>query len=123
VLDYITATGGTITTSGNDKIHTFTGPGTFTVSSVSSTAANNVVSYVVVGGAGGGGGAGPSDACGGAGGGGAGGYREVKSPVTSYTASPLDGYPAHQIDYSYSYSFSNNSWCWWGWWSSRSSWF
>ena len=27
------ATGGTITTSGNDKIHTFTGPGTFTVCS------------------------------------------------------------------------------------------
>ena len=28
------------------------------------------------------------------GGGGAGGYREVKSPVTPYTASPLDGYPS-----------------------------
>ena len=27
------------------------------------------------------------------GGGGAGGFREVKSPVTPYTASPLDGYP------------------------------
>jgi hypothetical protein len=92
--DFMAATGGTITTCGNDKIHTFTGPGTFCVSAVSSTAANNVVSYVVVGGAGGGGGAGPSDACGGAGGGGAGGYREVKSPVTSYTASPLDGYPS-----------------------------
>jgi len=92
--DFITATGGTITTCGNDKIHTFTGPGTFTVCSVSSTAANNVVSYVVVGGAGGGGGAGPGSACGGAGGGGAGGYREAKSPVTTYTASPLDGYPS-----------------------------
>jgi len=92
--DFMAATGGTITTCGNDKIHTFTGPGTFTVSAVSSTAANNVVSYVVVGGAGGGGGAGPGSACGGAGGGGAGGYREVKSPVTPYTASPLDGYPS-----------------------------
>ena len=92
--DFMVATGGTITTCGNDKIHTFTGPGTFTVCSVSSTAANNVVSYLVVGGAGGGGGAGPSSACGGAGGGGAGGYREVKSPVTTYTASPLDGYPS-----------------------------
>ena len=92
--DFMAATGGTITTCGNCKIHTFTGPGTFTVCSVSSTAANNLVSYVVVGGAGGGGGAGPGCACGGAGGGGAGGYREVKSPVTPYTASPLDGYPS-----------------------------
>ena len=39
--------------------------------------------------AGGGGGAG-----GNYGGGGAGGFREVKSPVTPYTASPLDGYPS-----------------------------
>ena len=29
---YITATGGTITTCGNFKVHTFTGPGTFCVS-------------------------------------------------------------------------------------------
>ena len=28
---FVTATGGTITTCGNFKIHTFTGPGTFTV--------------------------------------------------------------------------------------------
>ena len=31
---FITATGGTITTCGNFKVHTFTGPGTFTVCSV-----------------------------------------------------------------------------------------
>ena len=31
---------------------------------------------------------------GGGGGGGAGGFREVKNPVTPYTASPLDGYPS-----------------------------
>ena len=85
---YMTATGGTITTCGNDKIHTFTGPGTFTVCSVSSTAANNLVSYVVVAGGGGT----TCGGCGGSGGGGAGGYREVKSPATPYTASPLDGY-------------------------------
>ena len=87
---FLTATGGTITTCGNDKIHTFTGPGTFAVSKISSTAADNVVSYMVI--AGGGGGGGVSE--GGAGGAGAGGYREVKSPVTPYTASPLDGYPS-----------------------------
>ena len=90
--DFVVATGGTITTSGNDKIHTFTGDGTFTVSSVSSAAANNLVSYMVVAGGGGGGGnSGNADA---SGGGGAGGYRETKSPATPYTASPLDGYPS-----------------------------
>ncbi len=31
---FIEATGGTITTSGDFKIHTFTGPGTFTVNNV-----------------------------------------------------------------------------------------
>ena len=89
---FMVATGGTITTSGNDKIHTFTSPGTFTVCSVSGCAANNLVSYVVV--AGGGGSA--HDRGGGAG---AGGFRETKSPATPYTASPLDGYstPGNRI--------------------------
>jgi len=82
---FITATGGTVTTCGNDKIHTFTGPGTFTVVQAAVCAANNVMSHLVV--AGGGGGST-------FGGGGAGGFREVKSPVTPYTASPLDGYPS-----------------------------
>ena len=85
--DFITATGGTITECGNCKIHTFTGPGTFCVSQVASSSDNNVVSYVVVAG----GGSGGTQR---GGGGGAGGYREVKSPVTPYTASPLDGYPS-----------------------------
>ncbi len=86
---YITATGGTITTCGNDKIHKFTGPGTFTVCSVGNVAANNQVSYIVVG-AGASGGAGNNNNNG-SGGGGAGGFREDKSPATPYTASPLDG--------------------------------
>jgi hypothetical protein len=84
----LVATGGTITTCGNDKIHTFTGPGTFTVTNLSSTPANNTVSYLVVAG----GGSGAAGCRQGAGG--AGGYREVKSPTTPYTASPLDGYPS-----------------------------
>ena len=83
---FISATGGTVTCSGNDRIHTFTGPGTFTVSAVACSPANNVVSYLVV--AGGGGGSGSNSA-----GGGAGGFREYKSPATPYTASPLDGNP------------------------------
>ena len=86
--EFIIATGGTITTSGNDKIHTFTGPGTFTVCTAALSAANNIVSYAVVAGGGGGGGGYVG------GGGGAGGFRELKNPVTPYTASPLDGYPS-----------------------------
>jgi len=84
---YMVATGGTITTSGNDKIHTFTGPGTFTVCKAAACATDNLVSYVIVAAGGGGGNSG-------GGGAGAGGYREVKSPSSPYTASPLDGYPS-----------------------------
>ena len=83
----IIATGGTESTCGNCKIHTFTGPGTFTVTSAAASAADNVVSYLVVGGGGGGG----ESSYGG--GGGAGGYREVVSPSSPYTGSPLNGYP------------------------------
>jgi hypothetical protein len=89
--DFISATGGTESTSGNCKIHTFTGPGTFCVSSISSEAPENIVSYLVVAG-GGNGGAVDSNNGGGAGGGG--GFREIKNPLTPYTASPLDGYPS-----------------------------
>jgi hypothetical protein len=79
---YITATGGTITCDGDYKVHTFTSPGTFTVSSLGNCAAGplgNTVDYVVVGGGGG---------SGGGGGGGAGGFREGNNPC-SYTGSPL----------------------------------
>ena len=83
----LVATGGTVTTvCTNFKVHTFTGPGTFTVSNASTTAANNIVSYLVL--AGGGGSAGN-----GLGAGGAGGYREYKGPADTYTASPLNGNP------------------------------
>jgi len=86
--EFITATGGTITTTGNFKIHTFTGPGTFCVSSVGNAAGSNSVDYLVVAGGGGGGSTY-------AGGGGAGGYRE--SPGTAsgcYSVSPLGTSPA-----------------------------
>ena len=89
--EFIVATGGTITESGNCKIHTFTGPGTFTVSATAASAANNEVSYMTVAG---GGGSGAGSGGEGGGGGGAGGFRETKSPVTPYTASPLDGQPS-----------------------------
>ena len=91
--NFITATGGTVTCSGNFKIHTFTGPGTFCVSQIATTPANNEVSYIVVAG-GGGGGSGdlaPSVPSRAGGGGGAGGFRESKSGVDCYSASPLEG--------------------------------
>jgi hypothetical protein len=79
---YITATGGTITTSGDYKIHTFNSDGTFTICSAP-TPANNNVDYLVVAGGGGGG------YCMG-GGGGAGGFRESSGAASGcYTASPL----------------------------------
>ena len=85
--DFITATGGTVTTSGNCKIHTFTGPGTFEIT-VLGASANNKLGYMVV--AGGGGSGGNRFHIQGGGGGGAGGFREGRdNPVTPYTASPL----------------------------------
>ena len=81
--EFITATGGTITTvCTNFKVHTFTGPGTFCVSAGQGAKAQ--VDYLVVAGGGGGG-------FERAGGGGAGGFRESKVAATSgcWTASPL----------------------------------
>ena len=84
---FITASGGncvSTTPCGSFKIHKFTAPGTFTVSGLSPTPANNEVSYILVGGGGGGG-------KNRGGGGGAGGFRERKSAVDTYTASPING--------------------------------
>ena len=85
----ISASGGTETTSGDYKIHTFTSSGTFTVSKAGIAPEPSVVDYLVI--AGGGGGGGPPCGTHGGGGGGAGGYRESHSdPVSGpYTASPL----------------------------------
>jgi hypothetical protein len=86
---YVTATGGTITTCGNFKIHTFTGPGTFTVSCAGNNQGSDTVDYLVVAG-GGGGGASENNNWGGAGGGGAGGFRESSGAASGcYSASPL----------------------------------
>jgi len=81
--NFVTATGGTITTCGNFKIHTFTGPGTFAVSTISTVPAENTVGYQVVAGGGGGG-------FQNGGGGGGGGFREGRNaPIDNFTASPL----------------------------------
>ena len=87
VASFTTATGGTITTCGDYKIHSFCSPGTFCVSAVGNGPSNpaggpNTVSYMVVAGGGGGG------IINGAGGG-AGGFREGKDIGPSYSASPL----------------------------------
>ena len=102
---FTSATGGTVTTSGDYKIHTFTGDGNFIVSSAGnqpdfsnpspeySSSGPNTVSYLVV--AGGGGAKGNSYRATGDGqtrsaaGGGAGGFREGRDISPSYTASPL----------------------------------
>jgi hypothetical protein len=55
---FILATGGTETTCGDFKIHTFTGPGTFCVSFAGGLGGSNSVDYLVVAG-GASGGAGP----------------------------------------------------------------
>lgn len=86
---FITATGGTITTCGDYKIHTFTSPGTFCVSVTGNGPTNpnggpSNVDYLVVAGGGG------SGLCKWGGGGGGGGFR-TSSGVSSgcYTIGPL----------------------------------
>tara|TARA_Y100001972_G_scaffold88005_1_gene107642 strand:- start:487 stop:1899 length:1413 start_codon:yes stop_codon:yes gene_type:complete len=74
---HINATGGTVTTSGDFKIHTFTGDGNFVVSGAGKPSGSTTVDYLVVAGGGGSGG----------GGGGAGGYR------TSYPNPSTGGFP------------------------------
>jgi len=91
---YLIASGGTETTCGDYKIHTFTGPGTFTVSKVAVTGSDNVVDYVVVAG-GAGGGTGFSS---GAGGGGGGGFRYYANTTTNPQACgpalPINNFPS-----------------------------
>ena len=83
---FIVATGGTVTESGDFRIHTFTGDGCFVVSSAGAGTPTfpSTVDYLVVAGGGGG----PSHR---GGGGGAGGFRESKDSTVSspHSASPL----------------------------------
>tara|TARA_R100001440_G_scaffold31340_2_gene49758 strand:- start:11 stop:1372 length:1362 start_codon:yes stop_codon:yes gene_type:complete len=84
---FITATGGTISCSGDFKIHTFTGPGTFQVTQTGSAPVNSIDYLVVAGG--GGGECNPTQGQGGGGG----GFRLSNStcmpaPLTSPLANP-----------------------------------
>jgi hypothetical protein len=91
--EFVAATGGTITCCGDYKIHTFTGPGTFTVSCAGNAQGSDTVDYLVVAGGGG-------TASGGAGGG---GFRLSNStcmpaPLTSPLANPT-GLPVTATGY------------------------
>jgi hypothetical protein len=90
---FITATGGTITTSGDFKIHTFTGPGTFEISCAGNPSGSSTVDYLVVAG-GGGAGQGLYGA-----GGGAGGFRFYANTTCnpqpgSNPGQPLNNFPS-----------------------------
>ena len=81
---FVAATGGTVSCCGNFKIHTFTGPGTFTVTSAGNASGSNSVDYLVIAGGGG-----AQD-----GGGGAGGYRtNYPSPASTGLPVTATGYP------------------------------
>ena len=82
-IQYVTATGGTVTTCGDFKIHTFTSSSNFVVSCGGNSCGSNTVDYLVVGG----GGAGGANI---GGGGGAGGFRESSGAASGcYSKSPL----------------------------------
>ena len=85
--NFIAATGGTITTSGDYKIHTFTSPGTFQVTATAPGPSGNpnIADYLVVAGGGGGGIAG-------GGGGGARFFATTPLNPQSGPAAPRNGY-------------------------------
>jgi hypothetical protein len=87
---YVAATGGTITTSGDFKIHTFTSSGTFTVTNAGNASGSNSVDYLVVAGGASGGGYDNYAASGG----GAGGMRySFPNPATGGLAVTAQAYP------------------------------
>jgi len=83
ITNYVIASGGSESTCGDYKIHTFTGPGTFQVTNEGTPSGSNTLDYLVI--AGGGAGGRNYSA-----GGGAGGYRESSGTASgSYSISPL----------------------------------
>ena len=79
---YVSATGGTITTDGDFKVHVFTGDGCFVVATAGNAQGSNTVeSLVVAGGGGGGGNTG--------GGGGAGKVTQTPSSPITLTTYPI----------------------------------
>ena len=106
--ELITATGGTVTTSGDFRIHTFTGDGCFSISEITPSSPGNV-DYLVVAGGGGSGGYCGFGTAGGAGG--AGGYRTTfPSPGCNAGAFPVSAttYPITVGAGGVSYIYPNN---------------
>jgi len=85
---FVAATGGTITTDGDFKVHTFTSSGTFTITDAGNPIGSNSVNYLIQAGGGSGGCFDHS------GGGGAGGLRHnFPSPATGGTPVTTQSYP------------------------------
>ena len=86
---FMAATGGTVTTCGDFKIHTFTSSGTFCISCAGNPGGNNQMEYLVVAGGGSGGSENGQSVAGGGGGGG--GFRFASSSLApaTYPAKPL----------------------------------
>ena len=81
---FVEATGGTVTTTGDFKVHTFTGDGCFVVSNTGLPSGSTTVDYLVVAGGGGSGN----------GGGGAGGFRQsFPNPATGGFPISVQSYP------------------------------
>jgi len=84
---FVAASGGSESTDGDFKVHTFTSPGTFTVSQAGNAAGSNSVDWLILAGGGAGG-------SGTAGAGGAGGHRQnYPNPATGGTPVSAQGYP------------------------------
>lgn len=82
---FVAATGGTITTCGDFKIHSFTGPGTFTVTNAGNPAGSTKADVLIVSGGGGGGG----NLAGGGGGGGLVFISSTNNSALTETAYPI----------------------------------
>jgi hypothetical protein len=82
--EFVAATGGTVTTCGDYKIHSFTGPGTFTVTNAGNASGSNTIENLLI--VAGGGGGGRSDI---GAGGGAGGLRNLSSVPVSAQGYPI----------------------------------
>jgi hypothetical protein len=92
--EFISATGGTVLTSGDFKTHVFTGDGCFVVATAGNAVGSNSVEYVVVAGGGGAGRGCSSPNCKGGGGGGAGGFRNnYPSPTSTGLSVSAQTYP------------------------------
>ena len=88
---FIVASGGSVSTVGDYKVHIFTSSSNFVVSQGGNAAGSNTVDYFVVAGGGGGGGGvgGQPNFWFGGGGGGGGGFRESVPSPAAWTGSPL----------------------------------